>query len=198
MKTLSVSTSSSYSLDIAASASKTKAFGYTANPGSVGGSNQGSLSACDIGPNPGAGGTGNGGYAGGAGGRGGVNACEPYHGSAGRCEFNNCSLYSKYYGGGGGGGHGHNGGANLYGMPGNGGAGGGGTGNNQVRSSSSTTHHGQANTGGGGGGASFQLRMLTASSGCWTSNGCYAISSTQYIKSAGSGGTGIVIIRNKR
>ena len=198
MKTVSVSTSSSYVLDIAASASKTKAFGYTANPGSVGGSNQGSLSQCDIGPNPGAGGTGNGGYAGGAGGRGGVNACDPYHGSNGRCEFNNCSLYSKYYGGGGGGGHGHNGALDRYGEAGNGGLGGGGTGNNQVRSSSSTSHHGQANTGGGGGGASFQLRSLTASSGCWTSDGCYEISSTQYIKPAGNGGTGIVIIRNKR
>ena len=198
MKTLNVSESTNYTIDVAASAAKTKAFGYTANPGSVGGSNQGSLSACDIGPNPGAGGTGNGGYAGGAGGRGGVNACDPYHGAAGKCEFNNCSLYSKYYGGGGGGGHGHNGALDRYGQPGNGGAGGGGTGNNQVRSSSSTSHNGAANTGGGGGGASFQLKSLTASSGCWTSDGCYEISSTQYIKAAGKGGTGIVIIRNKR
>ena len=198
MKTLSVSTSNSYVIDIAASASKTKAFGYTANAGSVGGSNQGSLSTCEGGPNPGAGGTGNGGYAGGAGGRGGVNACDAYNGSAGRCEFNNCSLYSKYYGGGGGGGHGHNGYTNVFGPPGAGGAGGGGTGNNQVRSSSSTSHNGQANTGGGGGGSSFQLRKLTASSGCWTSDGCYEISSSQYIKAAGTGGTGIVIIRNKR
>ena len=201
-------TTTSYDITIGGAANKSVAFGYTANPGSVGGSNQGSLSECHYGPDPGAGGTGgtksNGStiisYQGGAGGRGGVNACSPYHGGAGRCEFFDCNTYSKKYGGGGGGGHGHNGGAAVFGHPGNG-VDGGGNGNNFVHSSLGTNdkkHHGTANTGGGGGGSSFKLKSLTAPSGCWTSNGCYKISSTDYIQQAGTGGSGIVILRNKR
>ena len=88
------------------------------------------------------------------------------------------------------------------GTPGKGGAGGGGTGNNQYRGYN--THNGQANTGGGGGGGSFVFDKWDAcgtksdsSCNCWSSDGCFNVSTTSHYP-AGTGGSGIVIIRNKR
>ena len=194
-KGVSVS-ATSYSIDVGAARAKSTAFGQTANPGNDGSGGYANLASCEGGPSGGTGGA--------SGGAGIVNLCAPSnrHGSAGGKEFGE-SQYSKYYGGGGGGGHGHNGevsyssgnkGAGV-GTPGNGGTGGGGTGNNQYRGAN--THNGAANTGGGGGGASFVFDKYDAGNGCWSSNGCFNVSrTTQY--PAGTGGTGIVIIRNKR
>ena len=192
----------SYSITVGAAKNKSTAFGYTANPGNSAKTSDGSLSSCEGGP---AGATG-----GASGGRGGVNLCDPNNGAAGGCEFNDCNFSSRRYGGGGGGGHGHNGymsssnnnQSSGVGTPGKGGAGGGGTGNNQYRGYN--THNGQANTGGGGGGGSFVFDKWDAcgtksdsSCNCWSSDGCFNVSTTSHYP-AGTGGSGIVIIRNKR
>lgn len=188
-------TTTSYSISVGGARTKSTAFGYTANPGANGSGGFANLADCEGGPAGGSGGA--------AGGRGGVNICSPYNGASGGCEFDDCNFSSNRYGGGGGGGHGHNGEVSYtsgskdpgIGTPGNGGAGGGGTGNNQYRNAN--THNGQANTGGGGGGASFVYDRYTAGSNCWSSNGCFDVSrTTEY--AAGTGGSGIVIIRNKR
>ena len=200
-KGVSVSTTKTYSISIGAARTQTTAFGYTAKAGSNGSGGSADLTTCSGGPAGGSGGS--------AGGRGGVNVCSPYNGSAGGCEFDDCNFSSNRYGGGGGGGHGHNGGLYIgqpqsegVGQPGSGGSGGGGTGNNQYRGYN--THNGQANTGGGGGGASFVFDDWDACDfvaneycSCWTSSGCYKVSTTKQYP-AGTGGSGIVIIRNKR
>ena len=92
-------------------------------------------------------------------------------------------------------------------VPGAGGAGGGGTGNNQYWGAN--THNGTANTGGGGGGGSFVFDKYDACGdkaldyyvendcNCWSSDGCFNVSRTK-VYSAGTGGSGIAIIRNKR
>ena len=201
-KGVSVSTSSSYAISIGAARTKTTGFGYTANPGS----NGTTATGFDQEPPGGAGGS--------AGGAGGCNANDGSAGAAGGCEFNDCTLYSKRYGGGGGGGHAHNGRSSRglrmprgVAVPGAGGAGGGGTGNNQYWGAN--THNGTANTGGGGGGGSFVFDKYDACGdkaleyyvenkcNCWSVNGCFNVSRTK-VYSAGTGGSGIAIIRNKR
>jgi hypothetical protein len=198
-------TPTTYDISIGAARTKTTGFGQTANPGANGKANTtGSVGDCN-----------NYGGAGGAsGGQGGYNAEDGVAGSAGGCEFEDCSTYSRRYGGGGGGGHSHNGRNSRWlrfprgvSYPGNGGAGGGGQGNNQFWGASS--HNGQANTGGGGGGASFVFDKYDACGdkaeayydeddcNCWSSDGCFNVSRTKTY-SAGTGGSGIVIIRNKR
>ena len=187
----------SYELTIGASASQTKGFGYTANGGGQGENPK--KSDYDI----------SGGAGTATGGLGGYNAASGTNGGDGVCEFRNCSLYSKKYGGGGGGGHAHNGKNTAdkgyptgIANPGAGGAGGGGTGNNQFRGGN--THNGAANTGGGGGGGSFVFDVYDAcgtksdsSCKCWSSDGCFGVSKTTAY-AAGKGGSGIIIIRNKR
>ena len=96
-------------------------------------------------------------------------------GGAGIHEFHDEFYSSKRYGGGGGGGGGSAVSDSYYSQPGGaGGAGGGGRGGNGAYSND-TPAAGTSNTGGGGGGAG----------GCQDQNGA-------------SGGSGIVIIRNKR
>lgn len=142
---------------------------------------------------------GKGGNGGANGGMGQVNICynndSILNGANGGLEFDD-KIYTTRYGGGGGGGHGHNGGIPEVGKGGNGGSGGGGSGNREYYGKN--THNGKANTGGGGGGASYVLSKTSYPNyfGDINSSAQSQLSGKSY--SAGKGGTGIAIIRNKR
>ena len=186
----------SYSITIGAARKSSSGFGVTASAGGNGASQTQFDTAVKGGAsNSGKGGTGK------------YNSEKSGNGGSGVCEFNDCTFSSKRYGGGGGGGHGENGyitekqGWQVgVGIVGSGGAGGGGEGNNTRRDSNSQ-YNGQANTGGGGGGSSWiwtKYRACVSDSGChcWSVNGCIGVKG--YSNTAGTGGSGIVIIRNKR
>ena len=181
-KGVTVSKQTSYSITVAPAGGTSTAFGYSANGGSNGTAPT-DLSSTSY--------SGKGGAGGSVGGTGGLNAVSGEAGGAGGYEFNGTS--GKQYGGGGGGGHGHNGGAAVMGQYGAGGAGGGGNGNGTAYGN--TNYNGQANTGGGGGGASYRLTQ-TDYYPYYSSDGYTWVNGNTY--SAGTGGTGIVIIRNKR
>ncbi len=127
-----------------------------------------------------------------------MNAADGENGGDGGYEFGD-SRYPKRYGAGGGGGHGHNGEidyrsyyGNAIAYPGQAGSTGAGCGNNQYRGGN--CHNAAANTGGGGGGASYVLDPVVYNG--WSSDGYTSVTGTEY--PAGTGGSGIVIIRNKR
>ena len=186
----------SYKITIGAARQSSSGFGVTASAGG----NGASQTKFDTAVNGGASNSGTGGI-------GNCNSEKSGNGGSGVCEFKDCTFSSKRYGGGGGGGHGENGAVTESrgwqvgaGIVGSGGAGGGGEGNNTRRNSNSQ-YNGQANTGGGGGGSSWiwtKYRACVSNSGCncWSSDGCYGVSG--YRTAAGTGGSGIVIIRNKR
>lgn len=175
VKSVSVAANTSYSIVIGAGGAAyanggiTSAFGSTAGGGNAGGTDHGG----------GSGGSGGGAYAGdykigGAGGSDGSDGVNygSTHGGTGQHtttrEFGETSG-ALYAGGGGGGGQGYY----TFDAGAAGGAGGGGSGAHAEKKIAATS--GTANTGGGGGGRSQPTACI-----------------------AGSGGSGIVVIRNKR
>ena len=102
-------------------------------------------------------------------------------------------INSQLYGSGGGGGHGHNGATSSIGKFGYGGSTGAGNGNGQYWGYP-TQHNATANTGGGGGGASYFFTQEKYPD--YSSSGHTYIYGITY--PAGTGASGIVIIRNKR
>ena len=175
----------SYSIVIGQATQTTSAFGYSAAGGQNGGAPGHSLSTLE---NRARGGTG-----GATGGDGGLNAAAGGDGQSGGYEFDDPST-GMLYGGGGGGGHAHNGGSESIGMYGAGGNGGGAHGNATYYGIPSG-HSAAANTGGGGGGASYFLTQ-TNYDPYYSSSGYTWVKGIKY--DAGTGGSGIVVIRNKR
>ena len=181
-KGISVSTSTNYSIIVGAAKGTSSAFGYSAAGGKDGGVATG-LASVDQRAQGGSGGA--------VGGLGGLNAYSGENGAIGGYEFGETS--GKLYGSGGGGGHGHNGATSSIGKFGYGGSTGAGNGNGQYWGYP-TQHNATANTGSGGGGASYFFTQEKYPD--YSSSGHTYIYGITY--PAGTGASGIVIIRNKR